>query len=161
MESDTGSADLNEIDELEKDERRRAKRRYKTDRRIIERRKKYWWMIIFPILIGVCATALISWGAYITHVTYTISANYETNFVAHISARAKKDAIIEDKVETLRKDYTQKLGTLRTEMNEGLKEIRDTNLAIYNLLLQHEGGIKPKPIPEAKPEFVPGRQEHR
>ena len=157
MESDTGSADLNEIDELEKDERRRAKRRYKTDRRIIERRKKYWWMIIFPILIGVCATALISWGAYITHVTYTISANYETNFVAHIESRAKKDATIEAKVEMMRSDYTQKMGSLREDMNEGMKEIRDTNLAIYNLLLQHEGGIRPKP----KPEFVPGRQEHR
>lgn len=124
--------------EWDGEERRETRRRYDIDRRLIERRKRYFISIMIPIIIGVTATALISWGAYVTHVTYTISAKYETNFVQHITARAEKDARLEHELELLRTEYTYKLSTLRDEVNDGLKEIRDTNNAIYKLLLQHQ-----------------------
>jgi hypothetical protein len=129
--------DLEAVDDsVEREDRRKAKRRHLIDRRMIERRRKYWWSVIFPIIVGVCVTALISWGAYVTHVTYRISANYEMSFVRHIEDRAKKDLAFDHKIEMLRSDYTVKLGNLRTDLNKGLTEIRETNLKIYELLLQ-------------------------
>lgn len=128
-----------ELDNLEL-ERRRIHRRNRADRRLAERRKKYWWSVIFPIIIGVCVTALISWGAYVTHVTYTISANYETSFVRHVNNQVKKDAALELKIEMLRTDYTHKMNSMRADMNSGLKEIREANNRIYNLLIGRDDG---------------------
>lgn len=119
-------------------EQREVRRRYVVDRRASERRKKYWWAVLFPIIVGVCITALISWGAYVTHVTYTISANYEMSFKQHIQDRVIKDASLEHTIELMRSDYTHKLTGIRQDMDAGLKEIRDTNLKIYNLLLEKE-----------------------
>jgi len=128
-------------------DRRASRRRYLADRRAREKRKKYWWSVIFPIIVSICCGALISWGAYVTHVTYTISANYETSFLKFIEERAQKDASVEHEIEMLKTDYTNKLGLLRSDMtsqiNEirldmkaGMKEIRETNVRIYDLLLR-------------------------
>ena len=151
MKTDSESVDL-DADELEKEERRVSKRRDAIDRRIAERRKKYWWGVVFPVLIAVCASALVSWGAYITHVTYTISANYEASFVSHVEDRAKKDKAIEGRFQALRSDYNSQIDMLHTDLNNGLADIRKTNLAIYNLLLRHNGGLKPKPVEENRTE---------
>ena len=145
MKTDSESVSL-DADELEREERRVTKRRDMIDRRVVERRKKYWWGVIFPIIVAVCVSALISWGAYITHVTYTISANYEASFVAHVKDRSTKDKAIDDRFEVLRSDYNTKIEMLHVDLNNGLAEIRKTNLAIYNLLLQHQGGVQPKPV---------------
>ena len=89
----------------EGDERRESKRRDNSDRRILERRKRYWSSLILPILVGVIATAIVSWGAYVTHVTYGISARYEESFVKHVSAELKKDALNEHRLEMIQADH--------------------------------------------------------
>jgi len=119
-------------------ERREVRRRYIPDRRAAERRKRYWWSVVFPIILGACLTAVISWGAYVTHVTYSISANYEKTFVHHIEAQADKNALVEHKLELIKKDYTGGINAIRKDMTTGFSEIRNIQNAMYRLLLVRE-----------------------
>ena len=117
-------------------ERRESKRRYTFDRRRAERRKKYFWYFVMPTLMGVLLTAIITWGAYVTHVSFTISANYEANFASHVTEQRITEAAINHKIEVLRAEHNTQMQNIRNDMNQQLKEIRDTNTAIYRLLLQ-------------------------
>jgi hypothetical protein len=117
------------------EERREVKRRHAVDRRLQERKKRYLWSIIFPVTIGIIGTAILSWGAYVTHVTYGISASYEETFKGHIQGQLVKEAEIAHKFELNKLEYTDKLTELRRDMNLGFKEMRNTQKNIYNLLI--------------------------
>ncbi len=119
-------------------EQREVRRRYTIDRRTRERRKRYWWSVVFPIILGAGLSALISWGVYVTHVTYRISANYEETFLKHINAELEKDAATQHKMELMEADYTSSMASIRSEMAGGLKEIRDMQATMYRFLLNKE-----------------------
>ena len=116
------------------EERRESRRRYTIDRRELERRKKYWSSLIFPVIIGIVATAIVSWGAFVTHVTYGISAKYEESFVKHVNDQLKKDAYNEHRLELIKAEHNAQMSRLREDMNTGFKEIRAFQHDIYNLL---------------------------
>lgn len=105
------------------------------DRRTLERRKRYWWSVVFPIVIGIIGTAIISWGAYVTHTTYGISAKYEQTFVTHIRDQLQKDADTNHKLEITKLEYNKELDELRKDMNEGFSEMRRAQTDIYNLII--------------------------
>ena len=119
-------------------EQREVRRRYTIDRRTLEKRKRYWWSVIFPIILGCLLTGIMSWGVYVTHVTYRISANYETTFVKHIGAQIEKDAAINHRLELMKADYTTRMTQMRSDMADGLKEIRNMQGTMYRLLLDSE-----------------------
>lgn len=134
-----------DIEVLERDwdgvEQREARRRYTIDRRLAERRRRYWWAIILPIILGAGLTGLtglISWGVYVTHVTYRISANYELAFVKHIELQVEKEARLDHRLELIKADFTNRTNLIRSDMTAGLKEIRDMQGAMYKLLVQNE-----------------------
>jgi hypothetical protein len=132
--------EINALDEEQWDgvEQRESRRRYTIDRRSSERRKRYWWSVIFPIVLGAVLSALISWGVYVTHITYKISANYEETFVSHIEKELERDAQVEHKLEMMKTDYSNRMNLMRSDMSSGLKEIRDMQASMYRLLLDHE-----------------------
>jgi hypothetical protein len=119
-------------------ERREAKRRYTTDRRDLERKKKFWVNLLLPIVIGVGVTSIITWGAYVTHVTYGISAKYEQTFVAHLENQASEDIKDDIRMDAMVLDYNSKIVKLSETMKEGFDELREDNRIIYNLLVTHE-----------------------
>lgn len=118
--------------------RRETKRRFDVDRRSSERKKRYWWGVVFPILIGIVGTAILTWGTYITHTTYGISAKYEESFVKHLENQATKSIKDDIRVDSIVLDYNTKILRLHDDMNQGFNELRKSNSTIYNLLLRHE-----------------------
>jgi hypothetical protein len=129
-------------------ERRSNKRRVLYDRRQQEYRRRLM-MRILPVVIAVFASGLISWGAYVTHLTYNIAATYDTVFSTHIEEQAKKE--IEDNLHfvVIQKEFSEKMLTLRSEMKQGMDEIRNGFRDIY-LLLISQGRRLPAP-PTAEP----------
>lgn len=125
-------------EEWEGSERREVKRRYTPDRRELERKKKFWTNLLLPIVIGVAATSIITWGAYVTHVTYDISANYEQTFVKHLENQAAEEVKDDIRMDSIVIDYNAKILELSKNMKEGFDELRDDNRTIYNLLVTHE-----------------------
>ena len=126
-------------------EQREIRRRYTIERRVNERRKRYWWSIIFPILLGSILTALISWGVYVTHITYRISASYEETFVKHIEREIEKDAVLEHKFEMMKAEYTNRMDTISSDTKFELAEIRKMQTAMYQLLLNERRGNDKEP----------------
>ncbi len=120
-------------------EQREVRRRYTLDRRVAERRKRYWWSVVFPILLGTGLTALISWGVYVTHTTYRISANYEKTFVRHIDKVIKREALVEHRMEIMKADYINRIDSLKVDVKASLTEIKDIQTAMYRLLLERQG----------------------
>lgn len=120
----------------EGNERREAKRRHEMERRTTERRKKYFFAVILPAALGILGAGLVSWGAYVTHATYSISAKYEETFVDHIDKQAVQDKIEATRIDDVIVDYNARISKLHDDMNDGFKEIRDTQNNIYTLLLQ-------------------------
>lgn len=123
-------------EDWEGDERREAKRRYTMDRRTMERRKRYLVTVVLPTVLGVLGAGVVSWGAYVTHSTYSISAKYEETFVDHIDSQVIADRQQNKHISDIVVDYNLRIGELHDDMNDGFKEIRDTQNNIYNLLLQ-------------------------
>jgi hypothetical protein len=119
------------------EERREAKRRQNIDRRMREKRKRYWMNLLVPIAISIGVGGIISWGVYVTHLTYGISARYEESFVKHVNDQIQKDAIYDHRLEMIQMDYSEKISGLRSDMASGLREIRQSQKEIYNLLLKH------------------------
>ena len=117
-------------------ERREAKRRYTLDRRIMERRKRYLFSVVLPTVLGILGAGIVSWGAYVTHSTYSISAKYEETFVDHIDDQAVHDKLQRARIDGIVVDYNTRISELHDDVNDGFKEIRDTQNNIYNLLLQ-------------------------
>ena len=120
------------------EERREAKRRYTIDRRDVERKKKYWINLFLPIVVGVLVTSLMSWGVYITHTIYTISANYEQTFKKHMedqSAEAVRDDI---RMDAMQVDYNSKISRLHDDMMEGFKELRNSQNLIQKLIVSKD-----------------------
>jgi len=136
----------NDEQDWEGAERRNAKRRYLIDRRTMERRKKYLFSVILPTMLGVFGAGLVSWGAFVTHATYSISAKYEETFVDHIDEQAISDRAQEKRIDGIVVDYNERIGELHNDMNDGFKEIRDTlrdtQNSIYSLLLRKDTGGK-------------------
>lgn len=124
----------------EGDNRREVKRRLDVDRRSQERRRRYWWTVLFPIIIGIIGTAVLSWGAYVTHTTYGISAKYEQTFVSHIRDQIQKDADTNHKLEITKIEQGQELDQLRKDMNEGFSDLRKSQQDIYNLIINQQSG---------------------
>jgi len=118
---------MTEKENWEGDERREKKRRVPPDRRVIERRKRYLFNVMLPTLVAVCGAGLISWGAYVTHITYAISAKFDSE-IEH--GQEGKDERME-----MRIDYNSKIIKLQDTMLEGFKELRESNRIIYNLLV--------------------------
>jgi hypothetical protein len=127
-----------EKEEWEGEERRQTKRRYTVDRRTLEKRKKYLSSVLVPTIIGLLGAGIISWGAYVTHTTYGISAKYEETFISHIENQDTKEIINDRKFESIQKDYNGKILQLHTDMNDGFKEMRSTQKDIYNLLIKQD-----------------------
>ena len=125
----------NENEDWEGLERREGKRRYVVDRRLVEKRKKYWWTLALPTIIGIVGAAIISWGAYVTHTTYAISAKYEQTFDRHVGRQLQLEATNDHRFELMQMDYNNKMLGLRQDMNTGFKEMRDSQTDIYNLLI--------------------------
>lgn len=117
------------------EERREAHRRYTVDRRVSERRKKYWFGLLVPTIIGLLGAGIISWGAYVTHVTYNISAKYEETFLRHIEDQQEKESEAVAEVNRMESDQNEKMRVLREDMNAGFRDLRDTQRDIYSLLL--------------------------
>ena len=120
----------------EGNERREAIRRDNNDRRVLERRKRYWVSLLLPILVGTIATAIVAWGAYVTHVTYGISAKYEQSFVKHVNEQLTKDALNENRLERIQAEYNSQMIRLQDDMNTGFKEMRAFQHDIYNLIVR-------------------------
>jgi hypothetical protein len=120
-------------EEWQGEERREARRRYTIDRRTFERRKKYWSSLLMPIIVGLIATSIVTWGAYVTHVTYGISAKYEETFVRHVAEQLKKDAEVDRRLNMIRSDYSNQMDRLRDDMNAGFKDLRDFQHDIYSI----------------------------
>jgi hypothetical protein len=131
-----------DIETLDEDwngvEQREARRRYTVDRRLAERRKRYWWSMILPIILGTGLAGLLSWGVYVTHVTYRISANYELSFVKHLERQVEKEFRLDHRLEVMKADFTNRTNLIRSDMTAGLKEIRDMQTTMYKILVQHE-----------------------
>lgn len=121
-------------------ERREAKRRYTVDRRLYEKRKRAFVNFILPSVIGVVVAGLVSWGAYVTHTTYSISAKFEETFKSHIEEAAKDSIATTLRMDSIVNDYNDKLVSLHEDMNEGFRELRESQRNIFNLLLQHDIG---------------------
>jgi hypothetical protein len=132
------------------EERREAKRRYTTDRRRGEARKRIWVNIVLPAIVGIGLTSLLSWAIYVTHTTYTISAIYDQTFKKHIDSQAviaaknaaklKEIATDSDKeMKELRKIHVDDMRALRSDMSNGFREIRNTQGAIYDILVKRVG----------------------
>ena len=119
-------------------DQREIRRRYTVDRRKSEKRKRYWWSVIFPILLGGALSALISWGVYVTHVTYRISANYEETFVKYIAQQLEKETALDHRLELMRNDYTNRMNAIRLEMTAGIDRIRSVQDAMYRILLEYK-----------------------
>jgi predicted PurR-regulated permease PerM len=133
-------------------EKRETRRRYTLDRRMSERRKRYWWAVIFPVILGVGITALISWGVYVTHTTYRISANYEKTFVQHIEKEIEREALVEHRLEVIRADYTNRIDSLKEDLKTSLQDIKSVQTQIYRILLNRQWIVNPHEIPpEEKP----------
>jgi hypothetical protein len=115
-------------------DRRAVKRRYTTERR----RGKYWLNLLAPIAMGVILTGIVSWGVYVTHTTYNISAKYEETFIGHIEGQEKKEVYAERRRDAIVVDYNRKIDKLSDEVADGFREIRDGNNSIINLLLKRE-----------------------
>jgi hypothetical protein len=122
----------------EGDNRREIKRRFDIDRRSQERRKRYWWTVLFPLIIGIIGTAVLSWGAYVTHTTYGISAKYEQTFVSHIRNQIQKDADTDHKLEITKIEHARELDKIRKDMKDGFSEMRKSQDAIYNLIISQQ-----------------------
>lgn len=120
------------------DDRRDSRRRFLTDRRASARRHRFMWSVFFPIVAGIIGTGVVSWGAYVTHVTYSISANYEQSFEKYIEDNNGHIADVHMKVNEMQDDYNQKILELRHDLNASFKEMRDAQNAIYNFLIQHD-----------------------
>jgi len=116
-------------------ERRETKRRYTSDRRADELRKQYWRQRLLPILIGITATSLISWGVYITHLSYTINAKYEEVFLKYVDEQQLKESVAAHRRELREQEFNAELLALRAELNNGLIEMRNTMRDLYNLLI--------------------------
>jgi hypothetical protein len=119
-------------------ERREVRRRYTSDRRNWERKKYYLSKMLVPIVASVLFAGLISWGAYVTHTTYTISANYEQTFKKALDGQTKRRTFVDGAFDKMRDDYEVKVFNLREELREGLHETRVALSKIYNLLVTHE-----------------------
>lgn len=115
-------------------ERRSNKRRTLFDRRQQEYHRRLI-MRILPTLVAVVASAVVSWGVYVTHLTYNINATYDKIFNAHIESQAEKDTETELHFAMVHQEFTAKITDLRTEMNQGLAEIRNSFRDIYMLLV--------------------------
>ena len=124
--------------EWEGEERRESKRRYTVDRRTLEKRKKYLSSVLVPTIIGLLGAGIISWGAYVTHTTYGISAKYEETFITHIKDQDIKDVVNDHKFENMQRDYNTKIIQLHDDMNDGFKEMRSSQKDIYNLLIKQD-----------------------
>lgn len=135
---------IEEVNEKQWDgvEQREIRRRYNIDRRSTERRKRYVWSVILPIFLGAGLSALVSWGVYVTHITYRISANYEETFVRHIESQVEESTAMDHRLEVMKAEYTTGMRTLRREMTSGLKEIRDMQAAMYHILLENKRQAK-------------------
>jgi hypothetical protein len=142
MSEDTHHDDYENWDGEE--ERRTMTRRELADRRAKERRRKYWFNLLVPIGLSIGIGGVISWGVYVTHLTYGISAKYEESFVKHVQDQLQKDAFYDHRLELLQIDYSEKISSLRSDMAEGLREIRDTQKDMYKLLLKHNEDNKSK-----------------
>jgi hypothetical protein len=127
-----------EREEWEGEERRQIKRRYTVDRRTLEKRKKYLSSVLIPTFIGLLGAGIISWGAYVTHTTYGISAKYEETFISHIENQNTTDIINDRKFESIQKDYNGKILQLHIDMNDGFKEMRSTQRDIYDFLIKQD-----------------------
>ena len=127
-------------EEWDGEERRETSRRVPPDRRIVERRKKYALNIILPTIVAIMGGGLISWGAYVTHVTYSISAKFDSSYAAHVANQDKHDQEDKDERMAMRIDYNSKILKLRGAMDDGFKEFRDSNRSIYNLLVSRTFG---------------------
>ena len=132
MENENGDGDW------EGSERREGKRRYVIDRRLAEKRKKYWWSLALPTIIGIVGAAIISWGAYVTHTTYGISAKYEQSFDKHVGRQLQLEATNDHRFELMQMDYNSKMAGLREDMNNGFSEMRNSQTDIYNLLINKQ-----------------------
>lgn len=119
-------------------DRRMAKRRYMSDRRQMEKRKHFWNTVILPVLIGIAGAGIISWAAYVTHTTYTISAKYEANFVKHMEKTARENLSTAAKIDNIILDYNTKITGLHDDMSDGFRELRESQQSIYNLLVEYE-----------------------
>ena len=119
-------------------ERREVKRRYTYDRRSDEKRKQFWREKLLPILIGLTATSLISWGVYITHLSYTINAKYEEIFLKYVAEQQLKEATADHRREIHDREFNAKLLAIRAELNTGLVEMRNAMQNLYNLLLRRQ-----------------------
>lgn len=120
------------------EERREAKRRYTSDRRAWERKKYYLGKILIPIVASVMFAGLISWGAYVTHTTYTISANYEQTFTKALESQMRRELTVDHDMEMMKEDYNTKFFNLRKELTDGMRETREALAKIYKLLLLQE-----------------------
>lgn len=128
---------MNELDkEWTGDERRESTRRIPPDRRSTERRKKYFFNIIVPTVIAVVGAGLVSWGAYVTHVTYAISAKFDSSYASHVAIQNEHDQEDKDERMAMRIDYNSKIIKLRETMDAGFKEMRESNRTIYNLIVR-------------------------
>ena len=81
---------------------------------------------------------VISWGAYVTHTTYGISARYEETFTTHIEDQNRNEKINDYRFENMQRDYNTKIIRLHDDMNDGFKEMRSSNKDIYNLLIKRD-----------------------
>ena len=119
-------------------EQREIRRRYLIDRRVTDKRKRYMWSVVFPIILGSILTALISWGVFVTHTTYRISASYEETFVKHIEREIEKDLVLEHRLDMIKADFTNRMDTMSADTKSGFAEIRTMQTAMYQLLLETE-----------------------
>jgi hypothetical protein len=119
-------------------ERRSSPRRFSSDRRLWERRKSYLIKILVPILGAVVFGGILAWAVYVTHTTYTISANYEKSFIQHVADQIRRDVTVDHKFELFSSDYHNQINRLRDEVNTDQREIRSALNKIYDLLLRHE-----------------------
>lgn len=134
------------------DERRAVRRRYTLDRRAKEARKKLWFNILVPAIVGIGLTGALSWGVYVTHTTYTISAVYEQTFAKHLKEQKEKDTAVSKGIKQVADEYrrdikelgdshNEEMSTLRKEVGEGFREIRKIQGDIYNILVHRKKDV--------------------
>jgi hypothetical protein len=119
-------------------ERREFKRRLVADRREVERKKRFLANVVLPVLIGVLGAGLVSWGAYVTHTTYSISARYEETFTKHLERQAAEAIKADIRIDAIVLDYNSKIVKLHDDMSRGFAELRQHQNTIYDLLVRHE-----------------------
>ena len=115
-------------------ERRESQRRRTLDRRADEARRQLWRLRLLPILVTILGGALVSWGAYVTHLSYSINANYEKVFLHYISEQKDKESAAGRRLDVLNHEFNAKLESLRTDVYNSMAEMRSTLRNIYNLL---------------------------